>query len=51
MKYLRSLRFRIMLVLLLIGIVPIVIASSVIVRGYKSRAIALRINHVKISAT
>lgn len=47
MKYLRSLRFRIMLVLLLIGIVPIVIASSVIVRGYKSRAIALRISHVK----
>ena len=36
-----------MMMLLLIGIVPAIVASLLIVRSYKTRAIALRISNVK----
>ncbi|MBQ6377069.1 MAG: HAMP domain-containing histidine kinase [Lachnospiraceae bacterium] len=43
----RSLRFWFTLMMLLIGIVPTIIAASMVVRGYKSRAVALRTSSVK----
>ncbi len=46
-KFFRSLRFRILLILVLIGIIPSVIAASVVVHSYRQRAINLRIQTVK----
>ena len=47
LKYFRSLRFRITVILILIGIIPAIIASFMIVRSYKARAVAFRISNVK----
>jgi signal transduction histidine kinase len=47
LKFFRSLRFRIMIILILIGIVPSVIAATVVVRGYVDRAVSLRSINVK----
>ena len=45
--FFRSLRFRIMVTLIIIGIVPAIITSFVIVRGYENRAIALRASNIR----
>ena len=42
LRFLKSLRFRILIILLLIGMVPSVIASFVLVRSYVDRAVSLR---------
>lgn len=47
MTYFRSLRFRIMMMLILIGIIPTIVASVFITRSYKQRAISIRISNVK----
>lgn len=47
MKYFRSLRFRIMLMLVLIGIVPTIVASILITQSYRARAVSIRISNVK----
>lgn len=45
--YFRSLRFRIMVMLILMGIIPAVIAAAFVVRGYRTRAVSLRISNVR----
>lgn len=47
MTFFQSLRFRILLILILIGIAPSAIATAVIVRTYDERAISLRTMNVK----
>ena len=47
MKYFRSLRFRIMMMLVLIGILPTIAASVLITRSYNQRAVSVRISNVK----
>ena len=47
MKYFRSLRFRIMLMLVLIGIIPTIAASWLITQSYRERAVSIRISNVK----
>ena len=42
MKFIRSLQFRILAMLILIGIIPAVIATRSVVRGYEERAVSLR---------
>ncbi len=46
-KFFRSLRFRILLILVLIGIIPSMIAASVVVHSYRERAINIRTQTVK----
>ena len=46
-KFLRSLRFRIMIILFILGIVPSVIVAAGIIGTYEDRAVALRISNVK----
>ncbi len=47
LKYFRSLRWRIMLMLVLIGIIPAFITTAVVVRSYKNRAVFQRTSNVK----
>ena len=47
MNYFRSLRFRIMMMLVLIGILPTIAASVLITRSYNQRAVSVRISNVK----
>ncbi len=47
MQFLKSLKFRITLILILIGIVPNFIATYVIVKSYEQRAVSLRTVNVK----
>ena len=47
MKFLRSLRFRILVMLILIGIIPAVFATRSIVSGYEDRAISIRTMNVR----
>ena len=47
LKICRSLRFWLTLIMLLIGIVPTIIAATSVIRGYKTRAVELRISNVK----
>lgn len=49
-KFLRSLRFRITVILVIIGIVPCVILEKSIVNSYEDRAVSVRSITVKISA-
>ena len=42
MKFIKSLQFRILAMLILIGIIPAVIATRSVVRGYEERAVSLR---------
>ena len=42
MKFIKSLQFRILAMLILIGIIPAVIATRSVVRGYEERAVKLR---------
>ena len=46
-SFFRSLRFWLMLLLVLIGIIPTVIAVSIVVNSYKNRAISLRTSSVR----
>ena len=46
-RFFKSLRFRIMLILVLIGIIPSVIAANVIVKSYVNRAVSLRTSNVQ----
>lgn len=45
--FLRSLRFRIMMILVIIGIVPCLLATNVVIGRYRSRAIQLRTMNVR----
>ena len=46
-RFFKSLRFRIMLILILIGIIPSVIATGAVVNSYVNRAVALRTSNVQ----
>ena len=46
-KFFKSLRFRIMLILIIIGIVPSIIVEKVIVNSYETRAVNIRTVNVK----
>ena len=46
-KFFRSLRFRIMVILVIIGIVPSIIVEKGIVSSYEDRAVSLRSFNVK----
>lgn len=46
-RFFRSLRFRILIILILIGIIPSVAATLVLVRGYINRAVSVRISNVQ----
>ena len=46
-SYLRSLKFRIMILMILIGIVPTVIVAAVVIRNYEQRAVTSRSVTVK----
>ena len=46
-RFFKSLRFRIMLILILIGIIPSVIATAAVVNSYVNRAVALRTSNVQ----
>ncbi len=46
-RFVKSLRFRIMLILVLIGILPSIIVEKGIVSSYEERAVSLRIYNVK----
>ena len=46
-KFFKSLRFRIMVILVIIGIVPSIIVEKGIVSSYEDRAVSLRSFHVK----
>ncbi len=46
-QFIRSLKFRIMIILILIGIVPSILVSFLIVQSYEKRAIALRSMNVR----
>ncbi len=46
-KFFRSLRFRIMIILFILGIVPSVIVAAGIIGTYEDRAVSLRISNVK----
>ena len=45
--FLRTLRFRLMLIMILIGIIPTVIVENIVVRGYEDRAVKNRSVTVK----
>jgi signal transduction histidine kinase len=45
--FFKSLRFRILIILILIGIVPSLAATLVLVRGYINRAVSIRIGNVQ----
>ena len=45
--FVRSLRFRIMAILILVGILSAVTAVTVVVQSYSTRAVNLRISHVQ----
>ena len=47
LTFFKSLRFRIMVLLVIIGIVPCLLTERVIVRSYESRAVELRKINVK----
>ena len=47
LKFIKSLKFRILVILIAIGIIPAVIASRSVVVGYETRAIDLRTMNVK----
>ena len=42
LSFLKSLRFRVMVLLVIIGILPCIIAESVIVSSYENRAVELK---------
>lgn len=46
-KFFGSLRFRIMIILLILGIVPSVVVAAGIIATYEGRAVSLRISNVK----
>ncbi len=46
-KFFKSLRFRIMIILFILGIVPSVIVAAGIIGTYEDRAVSLRISNVK----
>lgn len=46
-SFLKSLRFRILIILVILGIVPSVIVANVMVAAYESRAVAVRTQTVK----
>lgn len=41
-SFLRTLRFRLMLIMILIGIIPTIIVESVVIRNYENRAVSSR---------
>ena len=41
-KFLRSLRFRIMLIMILMGIIPTIVVENVVVQSYDNRAVSQR---------
>lgn len=41
-KFLRSLRFRIMLIMILMGIIPTIVVENVVVQSYENRAVSQR---------
>ena len=47
LSFLKSLRFRVMILLVIIGILPCIIAESVIVNSYENRAVELKNISVK----
>lgn len=47
LSFLKSLRFRVMVLLVIIGILPCIIAESVIVSSYENRAVELKNISVK----
>ena len=47
LRFFRSLRFWLMLMLVLIGIIPTLIAVTLVLNSYKTRAIALRTSSVR----
>jgi signal transduction histidine kinase len=46
-NYFKSLRFRILIILVILGIVPSVVATQIVIRTYEDRAIAIRTDSVK----
>ena len=46
-NFFRSLRFRILIILIILGIVPSVIVTQIVINTYADRAIALRTENVK----
>ncbi|HBA62987.1 MAG TPA: two-component sensor histidine kinase [Lachnospiraceae bacterium] len=50
-KFLRSLRFRIILILVIVGIVPCVILKATILNNYEKRAAAVKISEIQNQCT
>ena len=46
-SFFKSLRFRILIILIILGIVPSVIVTQIVINTYADRAIALRTENVK----
>lgn len=50
-KFFKSLRFRILIILIILGIVPSVIVTEMVIANYEDRAIANRVQSMEISVT
>ena len=50
-KYIKSLRFRIVLLLMLVGVVPSIITKTQVIYGYEERAVDVRIAEIKNQCT
>lgn len=46
-NYFKSLRFRILIILIILGIVPSVIAAGMVISNYEDKAIEIRVNNVR----
>ena len=46
-KFFKSLRFRIMIILIILGIVPSVIVTEMVIANYEDRAIANRVQSME----
>lgn len=45
-NFFRSLRFRILIILIILGIVPSVFVTEMVIRNYESRAVAVRVENI-----
>lgn len=46
-NFFKSLRFRILIILMILGIVPSVIATCMVIREYEDRAISIRVSNIR----
>ena len=46
-NYFKSLRFRILIILIILGIVPSVIAAGMVICNYEDKAIEIRVSNIR----